>query len=190
MTHRITVDDRVSPCLPRRAPQPTGGHSRAVFELLRFLLGVGAREVPFHARQQRFAVDMVFRLPGGILAVEYDSAYYHPDHWRDMEKDHLIRKHLGVARVLRVREMPLTPTEDSIGVPPDPDPQLCALAVILHLQHDWTTRILKVEQFTEQWSQDRFWRLRDAIYQNRHQLRSTLTCTGCLETLADDYYLD
>lgn len=188
MTHRPTVLDR-APYYPRpRPPQPTGGHARAIFELLRFILGVGTRERPFRAYRRRFVVDMHFELPAGALAIEYDSAYFHPDPWLDSEKDHLIRERLNVTRVIRVREAPLPPTADCIMVPSKPDPILCALSILLHLLHDWETQILWIDRTRD--SEERLYRMRDAISRHGLELHEFTSCHECHDALVDEFYID
>lgn len=122
------------------APRTTGGVERAVFELLRLAIGSGSRNVSSGDRwHPRRSVDMLFQLGGERVVVEYDAAYFHPSHGDDFDRSRQAFEVLG-AYVIRIRERPLeTRGFDGfvhpIGVPRNPDPQLCAAAVLLHLDH-------------------------------------------------------
>ncbi len=121
-------------------PSTTGGVERAVFELLRLALGSGSRNVPIGTRwHPRRSVDMVFKFGPSRVVVEYDAAYFHPSYGDDFDRSRQAFDVLD-AYVIRIRESPLeTRGFDgfvrTIGVPRNPDPQLCAAAVLLHLEH-------------------------------------------------------
>lgn len=126
---------------PPPVPRTTGGVERAVFELLRLALGSGSRNVQSGNRwHPRRSVDMLFQLGGDRrVVIEYDAAYFHPCHGDDLDRSRQAFEVLS-AYVIRIRESPLeTRGFDGfvhpIGVPPNPDPQLCAAAVLLHLDH-------------------------------------------------------
>lgn len=79
---------------------------------------------------------MIFDLPGGRVAVEYDAYYFHPDPDDDTAKTSDILASGQADLVVRIRERPLpTLSELDVSVPTRPDPQLCALILVRHLQH-------------------------------------------------------
>ncbi|HML50519.1 MAG TPA: hypothetical protein PKD84_03790 [Propionicimonas sp.] len=87
--------------------------------------------------------DMVFDLPGGRVAVEYDAFYFHPDPDDDAAKTSDILASGQADLVVRIRETPLpTLSEFDLAVPTRPDPQLCALLLVRHLQHLTDGRLL------------------------------------------------
>lgn len=122
-------------------PSTTGGVERAVFELLRLAIGTGSRNVPIGDRwHPRRSVDMLFKMGSARVVVEYDAAYFHPSHGDDFDRSRQALDVLGVSQVIRIRESPLETRGfdgfvHAMGVPRSPDPQLCAAAVLLHMEH-------------------------------------------------------
>ncbi|PZS30884.1 MAG: hypothetical protein DLM58_12965 [Pseudonocardiales bacterium] len=114
----------------------TSGLERGIFDILNFVLGGGAHDVPL-PRDRRMRADMLFELRNGfMLAVEYDGAFWHRGQLRrDLRKSYLLRD-LRVHEVVRIRETPLEPTSAlDVAVPRNPTAVLCARVTLAHVLH-------------------------------------------------------
>jgi hypothetical protein len=120
--------------------QATSKLEGQIFTLLNYVLGHGELDMQTSVEGKQLRIDMVFTLnPDEILAIEYDSAYWHRgQEKRDKRKTQLIEAKWWNCKcfVVRIRERPLTPLRScDVQIPARADAGTCAQLVLLHLAH-------------------------------------------------------